>query len=246
MSTNESDGSIELRSIAAVTESNPSISQMEEVNRFTERELDALKIVYPGMHNSTVLNIFRELRTQLLKLKKKENFVCMVSTASYRGNASFVTLNLASVFALDKAKTSLIIDTNLHAPHAQNIIFGQAEKGITDYLSDSSLNIKDIVYATSIPRLRAVPLGTNSEGAAEYFESEKMLSFIDELRTRYSDRYIFIDAPPVASSSEARILAGLVDMVVLVVNHGSVTEEQIQTSIDVVGKERIAGLIYNN
>jgi Mrp family chromosome partitioning ATPase len=94
--------------------------------------------------------------------------------------------------------------------------------------------------------LRAIPLGSNSEGAAEYFESEKMLSFIDEVKHRYSDRYIFIDAPPVASSSEARILAGIVDMVVLVVPHARVTSDQVQIAIDIVGEDKLAGLIYNN
>ncbi|KZY65927.1 MULTISPECIES: hypothetical protein [unclassified Oleiphilus] len=231
---------------AAVSESNPRIDQMEEVDKFTQQELDERKLIYPGMNSPQVLNIFRELRTQLLQHQKKKNFVCMVSSVSHGGGGSYVTQNLASVFALDKAKTSLVLDANLYSPYAQNLIFGEAEIGITDYLSDPAIGIKDIVYATGVPRLRAIPLGSNSEGAAEYFESEKMLSFIDEVKHRYSDRYIFIDAPPVASSSEARILAGIVDMVVLVVPHARVTSDQVQIAIDIVGEDKLAGLIYNN
>ena len=231
---------------AAISESDPRIDQMEEVDQFTFAELDARKLIYPGMHNPQVLNIFRELRTQLLQLQKKKNFVCMVSSVSNQGGGSYVTQNLASVFALDKAKTSLVLDANLYSPSAQNLIFGEAEIGITDYLSDPQVGIKDIVYATGIQRLRAIPLGSNSEGAAEYFESEKMLAFIDEVKSRYADRYIFIDAPPVVNSSEARILAGLVDMVVLVVPHGKVTADRVQAAIDIVGEEKLAGLIYNN
>lgn len=234
------------RTKPAVSESNPRIDHMEEVDQFTEQELEARKLIYPGMHSPKVVNVFRELRTQLLQLQKKKNFVCMISSVSSDGGCSYVTQNLASVFALDKSKTSLVIDANLYSPYAHQLIFGEAEIGITDYLSHPDLSIKDIVYATGVPRLRAIPLGSNSEGAAEYFESEKMLSFIDEVKHRYSDRYVFIDAPPVSSSSEARILAGLVDMVVLVVPHGRVTEDQIQIAIDVVGNERLAGLIYNN
>ena len=59
---------------AAVSESNPRIGHMEEVDQFTPTELDARKLIYPGMHNPQVLNIFRELRTQLLQLQKKKNF----------------------------------------------------------------------------------------------------------------------------------------------------------------------------
>jgi len=222
------------------------INKMGEVDRFSVEELDRLKIVNGSPQNIKVLNIYRGLRTQLLKTSKKKNFVCMVSSITSGGGGSFVTANLASAFALDKSKTSLLIDANLYSASQDELIIGDAVSGITDYLSDSGLNIKDVVYATGIPRLRVVPIGGNSEGAAEYFSSVKMHEFIDEIRTRYSDRYIFIDAPPVSDSSEARILTEISDMVVLVVPHGGATPEQVEASIQVVGKEKLAGLVYNN
>tara|TARA_R110001592_G_scaffold29205_4_gene106215 strand:+ start:2407 stop:3114 length:708 start_codon:yes stop_codon:yes gene_type:complete len=222
------------------------ITRMGEVDKFSASELERLKIINGSMGNVRILNTFRELRTQLLKKSDKKNFVCMVSSITHGGGASYVAKNLAAVFALDKAKTSMLIDANLYAPSLDELIIGEAITGITDYLSHSSLNIKDVVYATGIPRLRVVPIGDNSEGAAEYFSSEKMQHFIDEIRTRYADRYIFIDAPPVADSSEARILTEISDMVLLVVPHGRATKEQIEAGIQAVDKEKLVGLVYNN
>ena len=222
------------------------ILRMGEVDRFSIEELDRLKIVSGSMQNSKILNIYRELRTQLLKTNKKKNFVCMVTSISHGGGASYVATNLASVFALDKAKTSMLIDANLYSPSLEQLIIGEAKSGITDYLSDTSLNIKDVVYATGVPRLRVIPIGGNSEGAAEYFSSEKMLHFIEEIRSRYSDRYVFIDSPPVTESSEARILAEIADVVILVVPHGRATAEQVEAAMQIVGKEKISGLVYNN
>jgi protein-tyrosine kinase len=219
---------------------------MGEVDQFSIEELDRRKIVNGSMQNSKILNIFRELRTQLIKTNKKKNFVCMVTSISQGGGASYVASNLASVFALDKTKTSMLIDANLYAPSLDSLIIGDVITGITDYLSDTSLNIKDVVYATGIPRLRVVPIGNNSEAAAEYFSSEKMLHFIDEIRTRYADRYVFIDAPPVTESSEARILAEIADMVILVVPHGRATHDQVEAAISILGKDKISGLVYNN
>jgi MinD-like ATPase involved in chromosome partitioning or flagellar assembly len=140
----------------------------------------------------------------------------------------------------------LLIDTNLYASTVEELSVGEADVGLTDYLADPQMNIEDVVYATGIPRVRATPLGSNSDGAAEYFSSEKMQHFITELKSRYLDRYIFIDAPTVRNSSEARILAELVDMVVLVVPHGKVTLDEINGSIDIIGKNKLAGLVYNN
>ncbi len=222
------------------------IAKMGEVESFSEATLQELKIIYPGMANARILNIFRELRTQLLQGQRHNNFVCMVSSTNHGGGASYITKNLAAVFALDKAKTSLIIDANLYGPSIQDLIIGEAEHGITDYLSLGNIDIKDIVYATGIPRLRAIPLGSNCEGAAEYFSSRKMNAFIQEVRSRYPDRFIFIDAPPILSSSEARILSDIADIVLLVVPHGRATEPQIESAIEIVGKDKLTGLVYNN
>ena len=224
----------------------PEIGRMGEVDRFSVEELERLKLISGQRTNIRVLNIFRELRTQLMKKSNKKNFVCMVTSISHQGGASYVSMNSASVFALDKAKTSLLIDANLYAPSLEQLIIGEAGVGITDYLSHANFDIKDVVYATGVPRLRVVPIGDNSEGAAEYFSSDKMQHFIDEIRSRYSDRYIFIDSPPVTESSEARILTEIADMVVLVVPHGRATEEQIEAAINIIGKDKLAGLVYNN
>lgn len=233
------------RGIASAN-SRSEIAKMGEVDRFSLKELDELKILNGSMQNSKILNIFRELRTQLLNTNKKKNFVCMVASVSQGGGASYVASNLAAVFALDKTKTSLLIDANIYAPSLGKLIIGGAETGITDYLSDSGLDIKDVVYATGIPRLRVIPIGENREAAAEYFSSDKMQDFVKEIRTRYSDRYVFIDSPPILDSSEARILSEVVDVVVLVVGHGSVTQEQVEAAIQIVEKDKLAGLVYNN
>lgn len=224
----------------------PAIDRMGEVERFSNEEMDQHKIIYSGMLNSRVLNVFRELRTQLLQINNKNNFVCMVSSISHGGGASYIATNLAAVFALDKSKTSLLIDANLYSPCLERLIIGEASSGVTDYLSDPNLSIKDIVYATGIPRLRVVPIGGNSEAAAEYFSSEKMQRFIEELRSRYPDRYIFVDAPPISDSSEARILTEIADMVVLVVPHGGCTVEEVNSAIEIIGKNKLSGLVYNN
>jgi len=226
--------------------SNSEIDRMGEVDQFSAKELERLKLINGQKTNVQTLNIFRELRTQLLRRNHKKNFVCMITSICHGGGTSYVATNMASVFALDKTKTSLLIDANLYAPSLDQLIIGESGVGITDYLSRVGLDIKDVVYATGVPRLRVVPIGDNREGAAEYFSSEKMQHFINEIRSRYIDRYIFIDSPPVTDSSEARILTEIADMVVLVVPHGGATMDQIETAINVIGKDKLAGLVYNN
>ncbi len=222
------------------------ISNMAELGRMSVEEMAARKIIYPGMPQKGVLNTFRELRTELVKLAGNRNIVVMVTGVSSHSGTSFVSTNLGAVFALDKTKTAMLIDCNLYDPSLSSLLDVEPDYGLTDYLAEEKLDVNDIIYATGIPRLRVVPVGTHTEAGAEYFGSSRMKHFVDGLKTRYPDRYLIIDAPPIGLWAEARILADLSDYVVLVVPYGRVNEAQVTAAIDALGEEKLAGIIFNN
>src|SRR3990167_2567710 len=222
------------------------ISNMAELGRMSIEEMAERRIVYPGMPNKEVLNTFRELRTQLLKLGGNSNMVIMVTSLADKAGTSFIATNLGAVFALDKTKTALLIDCNLYDPSLEKLLDVEPDYGLTDYLAEEKLDVNDIIYATGIPRLRVVPVRTHTEVGAEYFSSARMAGFIENLKTRYPDRYLILDAPPIGVSAEARILTELSDLVVLVVPYGRVNEAQVAAAVDTIGEDRLAGIIFNN
>lgn len=222
------------------------IEQMSEVRHFNKRELDQLKLLYQGVDNENLLKVFRELRTRLNTYADGENYVCMVTSMVAGGGSSYVAMNLASAVALDRTKTSLYIDANLYAPSGEALLPVESQLGLTDYLDDPTMGVEQIVYASGIPRVRVVPVGNNRDGGTEKITSERMQAFMTQAKTRYSDRYVFVDAPPVGDyGAEIRILSELCDFVVLVVPYGKVTSSQIKTVTDSLG-DRLAGIVFNN
>jgi len=223
------------------------INDMAEVERFTDQELREKKILTIDSTSKQVLNIFRGLRTKLHKKSRGRNYVCMVSSLVSNGGASYVVNNLAAAIALDKLKSALVIDCNLYAPSAQNLMMTKVNHGLTDYLSSDDMRIEDIVYATGIPRVRAIPVGDNCEGGAELFSNKRMRQFIDEVRSRYDDRFIIIDAPSIGEfTAEAQILSDLSDFSLLVVPFGKVTTQQVVSSVNAISPEKLAGTVFNN
>lgn len=223
------------------------IKQMAEVNILSAEELQQMKIVHPSMKNHQVLNAFRELRVKLLQKSNGENFICLVSSLSdSAGGGSYVAANLAAAIALDQTKTSLLVDCDLYAPSLDRLFRVDTGYGVTDYLDDYDLDIHDIIYATGVPRMRLMPIGSNRERGAEHFSSERMNELITAMKSRYPDRFIIIDAPPILKSAETRILADLCDMAVLVLPYGKVPAEKIQAGIDAINKDKLAGLVFNN
>ena len=221
------------------------IDQMERGDSFSIQEMDAKGIIHPLTTNKKQLDTYRELRTKLLKKSSGQNFVCMVSSISRGGGASIVALNLASAIALDKTKTAIIVDCDLYSPSIENTLELSLSEGITDYLGNQAVDIESILHPTGIERLRAISVGGLQESGAEFFSTERMGQFIGALKNRYPDRYIIIDAPPVGITSEARILSELCDFSVLVVPYGKATTGQIEASVDAVGANKLAGIVFN-
>jgi protein-tyrosine kinase len=221
------------------------ISKMSEVRHFTSAEFQALKIVSASDEGSVHLKVFRDLRTQLMKKTDWRNFVCLVTSAA-PGGSSHVAVNLAATIALDKSKTSLLVDANLYSPYAEVLLPVPSQLGLTDFLDDPTTGVEDIVYASGVPRMRVVPVGNNREGGTEKLNSPRMREFFAEIKNRYSDRFVIVDAPSAADyDAEIRILAELCDFVVLVVPYGKVTESQLNASIDKIGADHLAGIVYN-
>lgn len=68
--------------------------------------------------------------------------------------------------------------------------------GVTDFVADKSLKVRDIIYPSGVDRLSVVPAGTQSASAVELFSAVRMRDLMGELRSRYPDRFLIINAPP--------------------------------------------------
>jgi Mrp family chromosome partitioning ATPase len=91
-----------------------------------------------------------------------------------------------------------------------------------------------------------VPAGSESGNAAEHFNSIRFQQFIDAASSRYENRYVILDTPPILESADTSILVGLSDAVILVVPYGKITSRQMQDALDIIGKDRIMGVVINN
>ena len=213
--------------------------------RLGEDDLEERKIIYPRMRDKRVLNVFRDIRTKLIERSGNKNFTLMVTSVCEEGGSTFVANNLAASIALDQGKTALIVDCNLYSPASSQLLEGD-HVGFSDFLESPTVAIENIIYATGIPRLRLIPIGKSLDISPEYYTSYRMKQFTEELSSRYSDRYVVLDVPPVGSTTDARILSDCCDFVVLVVPYGKVTKDQLKKSIANFDSDKLMGVIFNN
>jgi receptor protein-tyrosine kinase len=78
-----------------------------------------------------------------------------------------------------------------------------------------------VLLKTNIPKLSLLPAGQRNPIATELLASDAMDRWLAEVATRYEDRVVIFDGPPLLLTTEARVLASRVGQVMVVVDSSS-------------------------
>ena len=216
---------------------------MKSSGRLPDVRLSELGIIYPGMQDLKVLNVYRDLRNKLMRLSKRRNFVCLVCALAPEDETSLLTLNLGAVIAFDASRSAMVIDCDTYSNVMDELIVHQDNVGLTEFIEEGMDDVALLINESGIDRLRIIACGEESQTRTESLESTKMREVIGELKERYNDRFIVINAPSMRLSSEVQVLSHVSDMVLFQITSGLVTEQQVTDAIELVGAEKVAGIV---
>ena len=147
---------------------------------------------------------------------RKGNLI-MVSSALPGEGKSFSTINLAISIAMELDRTVLLVDADVAKPSLPHYLGFQAEHGLLDVLRGESRDLSDAILRTNIEKLSILPAGKTYARATELLASDAMDRLITEVATRYPDRLVLFDSPPILATSEASVLASHMGQIVMVV-----------------------------
>lgn len=209
------------------------------------RRRDALRIIHEQAGDLRPLDLFRELRAQLLQACGRDNPVILVSGVRQRCGTSFVARNLAAAFALDPDRSALLVDCNLRRPSLERDFELDDGPGLSDYLQSPGDGLAAVLRPSGVPRLRLITAGRERREGSELVTSLRMRGLLAELQQRYSDRCVILDAPPARGAPEARTLAQCADRVLLVAGEGMHSAATIADSAAAFDPARFAGVVFN-
>jgi capsular exopolysaccharide synthesis family protein len=125
------------------------------------------------------------------------------------------------------------------------MFFGQDNvNGLSEYLSNQA-SLSSLLRKTPIKKLTILPGGKPPHNPSELLSSQQMTKLLEEVKTRYKDRYIVIDSPPPILTAETSAISRHVDGVVLVVRYGKTSRKLVEELIQLLGKEKILGVVFN-
>jgi len=217
----------------------------EEPSDQEESVLDD-KIVSFFAPSSLVTEQFRRLRTHIMKPgATNPPKVIMVSSAMSGEGKSLIAINLAIIIAIELNSYALLIDCDLRNPSISRW-FGMSEKkGLSNYLT-GEVEIPDLLVKTSVDKLSLMCGGTMPDNPVELIGSTKMKTLIQDIKSRYDDRYIILDSSPLLATTEPTVLNEMADAILLVIKAGETPRETVQQAIKLVDKNKVMGIVLNN
>ena len=155
----------------------------------------------------------------------------MVTSALPGEGKTFTAINLALSIATELDTTVMLVDADVARPSVFNTLGLPPSRGLLDVLVDRSVDLSEVLLKTNIENLTLLPSGTQHERATELLASEAMNSLLQEMASRYSDRVIIFDSPPLLLTTEARALATHMGQIVMVVRAESTLRADVEQAL---------------
>ncbi len=195
--------------------------------------------------NSPEAENFKILRAQILFASNRERPRTILVTSALPGEGkTYVSANLGVSLALGIDEFVLMVDCDLRRPRLHNLLNHSNVAGLHEYLLGDH-ELSELITRTGIGKLSFLPAGKPPLNPSELLSSQKMTSFIQEVRDRYPDRFIVIDSPPCEVAAEVTTLAKYVDAVVLVVRTHTTPRKLVHHAVDKIGRQNILGVAVN-
>lgn len=214
------------------------LSELNFVANVQERKL--IYEEYRVIKRKLINNAFGPLSATL----KNPNLI-MVSSSRPGEGKTFTSVNLALSIALEQDKTVLLIDADVLRPNVSRTLDIQVPHGLTDYLSSDQVEVGDILYSTNVERLKLITAGKPHHLSTELLASDKMAELVSEFASRYPDRIVIFDAPPLLGVNETSVLAAMCGQAVIVVEEKRTKLNELEQALSLLPKELAVGFVIN-
>ncbi|XZF12370.1 GumC family protein [Chitinophagaceae bacterium MMS25-I14] len=189
---------------------------------------------------------FRALRTNIqFMLGSKDHKTILVTSSMSGEGKSFVSMNLASTFAL-LGKKVVLMELDLRKPKIAKSLSLERTVGFSTYAIGVS-EFEEIIVPSGVQEnLYVITSGPIPPNPAELITEQRVHELFQQLRENFD--YIIIDSAPVGLVTDAWLLKGFADVTLYLLRQSVTFKEQVKVVEELHrgGKLSRAGLVVND
>jgi polysaccharide biosynthesis transport protein len=202
-----------------------------------------VNLIYKWRPWSVVAEQFRVAATRLTLMQANRTSTIVIVTSSVKGEGkSCITVNLGYVLARDLGKSTLIVDCDLKCPVVHKYAGLKHDPGLRDILNGKEPVDNCIQSCGDVP-LWAITAGSSAASTTELSKVHQLNKILSELRTRFD--YILLDAPPILPLADMHVLAGMADVVAMVIRSGTTSQALVKKGLNTLRPTKETCIILN-
>lgn len=210
-----------------------------------DRELLRRNKIFSFFHEESMFEQFRILRIRIMDRMEELSGNTLLVTSARRGEGkTLVAINLAISIAQEFDRTALLVDANLKNPGVHTYLGLNPNKGLANVLLKEA-QIPEILINPDIPRFVVMPAGKSLSCSAELLGSSFAETVFHDIKTRYPERFIILDSPPLLSSADSLVLSDYADAVLMVVEAEKTPAEDVKAAVELLEGKPLIGVVLN-
>jgi Mrp family chromosome partitioning ATPase len=207
--------------------------------------LEHNRILDPGSSDGAAV-AFRMLRTQVLQRMDANGWRTLgIFSPGASDGKTTTAANLAASLASDRLHTVLLVEFDFKRPTLAARFGLSPELGSDDAMGGRA-RVEDCLYhPDGFARLVIMPARSTLHNSSEILAGPRSRDIVAELRSRYPERIVIFDLPPVLTADDALAFAPLIECGLVVAAEGRTRRSDLVRTIDLLNKTPLVGTVLN-
>ncbi|KCY67280.1 capsular exopolysaccharide family domain protein, partial [Acinetobacter baumannii 1288284] len=179
-------------------------SPIQETRMSILKKKKSIPILAVKSSDDIAIESLRSIRTAIhFALTSAKNNIIMIAGPSPEVGKSFISTNLATIFAQGN-KRVLLIDADMRRGYMHKYFDIDVKPGLSELLSGQT-DLQQVLHKTQVANLDVITRGKSPTNPSEMLSSPQFKELLEQLQTQYD--HIIIDTPPVLAVTDGIIIS---------------------------------------
>jgi len=171
----------------------------------------------------------RSIRTAIhFALTSAKNNIIMIAGPSPEVGKSFISTNLATIFAQGD-KRVLLIDADMRRGYMHKYFDVDVKPGLSELLSGQA-DLQKVLHKTQVANLDVITRGKSPTNPSEILSSNQFKELLEQLQSQYD--HIIIDTPPVLAVTDGIIISQYTGVNLIVARYAKSQMKELELTLN--------------
>ncbi|EPQ3511285.1 TPA: polysaccharide biosynthesis tyrosine autokinase [Acinetobacter baumannii] len=179
--------------------------------------------------DDNAIESLRSIRTAIhFALANAKNNIIMIAGPSPEVGKSFISTNLATIFAQGD-KRVLLIDADMRRGYMHKYFDVDVKPGLSELLSGQA-DLQKVLHKTQVTNLDVITRGKSPTNPSEILSSNQFKELLEQLQSQYD--HIIIDTPPVLAVTDGIIISQYTGVNLIVARYAKSQMKELELTVN--------------